>query len=164
MLTKLTYDPSIFKMGTIKHVWNGRAVHKSALSSSALEGTQEDGTCSLAKSSKWNSSCSCTGEFYVWYSTWSSVMKQRLDVFLLLLEYDHILCRESFIIPQRTCWSKSKLSTGHISIRRSPEVITHGTPYIVVAYLNSTLTRVWSITKSDVTLDTTYIHLQNPNC
>ena len=57
VLTKLTLDTSIFRMDTImRSDCISRAVHKSALSPSALDIIQEDGTSSLAKASKQYSS------------------------------------------------------------------------------------------------------------
>lgn len=48
-----------------------------------------------------------------------------------------------------TCWWKSKLSAGHISICSPPQVIAHSAPLIVVADFHSTLKSICSSNKPD---------------
>ena len=55
---------------------------------------------------------------------------------------------------KRTYWKESKLPANYISISTFPEIITNGAPLVVVADLNSTLTRVCTTLESDVTICT----------
>ena len=52
---------------------------------------------------------------------------------------------------QQTCWREPKLPASYICISTSPLIITNSAPLVVIADLNSTLTRVCSTLKSDVT-------------
>ena len=53
-----------------------------------------------------------------------------------------------------TCWCKSKLSAGHISISSPPGIITHSAPCIVVADFHSTFITVCTTSKPDVSIST----------
>ena len=57
---------------------------------------------------------------------------------------------------QPTCWREPKLPASYICISTSPRIITNSAPLVVIADLNSTLTRVCSTPKSDVT-ETTHL-------
>ena len=59
-----------------------------------------------------------------------------------------------------TCWGESKLSADHTRIKTIPEVITHCTPYCIIAHFNSTLSVVWSINKPEFTISTVYQQCQ----
>ena len=87
----------------------------------------------------------------------------------------HYNCKQSFKIPQifdkifdkwenKLCTNiycykltiarESQLSTGHIGIRSSPEVITHCAPGMIVANLHTTFTWQSSTSESDVSIRT----------
>ena len=55
-----------------------------------------------------------------------------------------------------TCWKESKLPANYDSISKSPEITTNSAPLIVIADLNSTLTRICATLESDVAICTHY--------
>ena len=69
---------------------------------------------------------------------------------LIVILYWQYQCLALYRWHLQTCSSKSKLSACYVSIRSTPEVITHCAPLIVVVTdLNSTFTGVRSTLKSD---------------
>ena len=144
MLTKSTSDTSVFRMDTIVHTkCSSRAFHKSALSSNALDVIQVDGASSLAKSSKRNSSWSCTDFIYstahcqqLWwieqmacllvrFEIWSDSVKGIILIKVTTLPVEaNPSCRQATLasgVPQKSSHTVPHTLLLHISTRPSLE-------------------------------------------
>ena len=74
-LLTLTSDTSIFKVCTVMNSkWVARAVYKSGFPTTAIYIVQKDGTSSLTKLCKWNSSCSCGPKFA---NSWTKLLQSE---------------------------------------------------------------------------------------